>query len=114
MPKRKEIEKITKELRSSREDLWIRIRQLLLGKGLNPKSTVLAYSYPEDYQFEFGIIVTEDESIFQYGFDFLHKNVLFGTFKEWIDITDKYEKTSFCESIETALKVLHQEKESPG
>ena len=101
----KEIETMTSELRTSDDALWVRIRELFHEKGVDPKTTFLTYTYPEDYQFEYGIIVTQDGHVFQYGFDFLHKDITTGTFSEWNDITQSYTGTSHRKQIEVALKM---------
>lgn len=106
--KRQEIERITKVLQVSPEELWGRIRFLLQEKGLVPERTIVACSYQEDYQYEFGIVVSEDKKIYQYGFDFLHKKIPEGTFKEWNDITEEYHKSPHRKEIEIALQIAKE------
>jgi hypothetical protein len=103
-----EIRKNTKTMKESDQPLWVRIRELLQQKGLDPAGVVLAYSYPEDLNFEYGIIVTADEQVFQYGFDYLHKNISDGIFTEWNDITANYQSSPYKYLIEKALLVTKE------
>jgi hypothetical protein len=107
--KAREIEEQTKHLRSSDDGLWVRIRHLLLEKGIKPDTTVVAYSFPEDYQYELGAIVTRDGRVYQFGFDFLQTDISNGSFKEWNDITENYERTSYKEEIEIAMTLVKEE-----
>jgi DNA-binding Lrp family transcriptional regulator len=106
--KRQEIEQITKLLQKSPEKLWERIRTLLKEKGVDPDSIIVACSYLEDLCFEYGILVSEDAKVYQYGFDFLNKNISEGTFKEWEDITDTYHKLHYSKEIEIALQMVKE------
>jgi DNA-binding Lrp family transcriptional regulator len=105
----KEIEQLTKDLRFSQEDLWVRIRELLHEKGILAGTAVLAHSSPEDYQYEYGVVVTTDANVFEYGFDFLQKKISSGVFKEWKELTDRYQKSAYRERIEIALDLAGKE-----
>ena len=100
------IEEFTHLLRSSDDLLWSRLRFLLREKGLDPQTLLVAESFPDDGQFEFGLIVTQDRKAFQFGFDYLHKTVEEGIFSEWEDLTDHYRETPYDEQISAALKML--------
>jgi hypothetical protein len=102
---RVEIRKNTELMQCSDDPLWVRIRHLIKEKGLVPETSVLAYSYPEDLHFELGVIVTADRKVYQYGFDYLHRDISTGTFTEWKDLTANYEKSAFSSHIENALLV---------
>ena len=109
-----EIQKNTSELRSGTDELWVRLRELLVEKGIDPESQILAYSYPEDLHFELGVLVGKDGKIYQYGFDYLHKNILKGTFSEWVDLTGKHETTPYRNEIEAALQMFREETAEEG
>jgi hypothetical protein len=106
--KKQEIEEITNVLQKNPDELWERIRFLLKEKGVDPGSIIVACSYLEDLCFEYGIIVSEDGKVYQYGFDFLNKNISEGTFKEWEDITDTYHKLHHSKEIEIALQMVKE------
>lgn len=59
----KEIAEITYDLRSSNDGLRTRIRELLKEKGADPETAFLAYSFPENDPFEFGIVVKKDNNV---------------------------------------------------
>ncbi len=101
---RQQVEKLTEALRHSTEALWAKIRALLKEKGVDPEKTIVACAYPEDYQYEFGIIICEDRKIFQYGFDTLRRSIQKGYFKEWNDITETYPNSQHRKIIEIALR----------
>jgi DNA-binding Lrp family transcriptional regulator len=105
---KQEVEETTKVLQNSPEELWKRIRFLLKEKGIDPAQAVVACSFLEDFSFEYGIVVSKDEKIYQYGFDFLNKEISAGTFKEWEDITETYHKLHYKENIEIALQMLKE------
>jgi hypothetical protein len=84
-----DIVSLTQQLRESKEPLWSRIRELLIERGLRPSSLALVASFPDDAQFECGIVVTADRRVYQFGFDYLHVGAASGTFKEWRDFTGK-------------------------
>ena len=100
---RQQVEELTEALRHSTEALWEKIRVLLKEKGVDPEKTIVACAYPEDYQYEFGIIICEDKKIIQYGFDTLLRSVQKGYFKEWNDITETYPNSQHRKSIATAM-----------
>ena len=108
------IEKNTKLLRTDSDSFWVRLRHLLSEKGVNPESALLAYSYEEDYQFDYGIVVSHDGRVFQYGFDFLHKDISEGVFTEWNDITNQYQRSPYAKEIEIALHMARENKGSAG
>lgn len=80
---------LTQQLRESKDPLWSRVRQLLTERGLKPGSLALVAAFPDDAQFEYGVVVTADRRVYQFGFDYLHVGAASGTFKEWHDFTGK-------------------------
>jgi hypothetical protein len=61
------IEAQTELLRRSKERFWARLRRLLLERNIDPASSFLATSWPED-ESEIGYLVTSDARIFQFEF----------------------------------------------
>ena len=78
---------LTRELRESQKPLWSRLRELLIERGLEPKKVALVAFFPDDIQYEYGVVVTADRRIYQFGFDYLHVGVAQGTFREWREFT---------------------------
>ena len=42
---------------------WVRLRDLLHERGINPNEAVMAQSFPDDGQLEFGIVVTPEAKL---------------------------------------------------
>lgn len=93
-------------LQSSTAPLWCRLRYLLAEKGINPQTSLVADFFPDDCQFEFGLVVAQDRRVFQFGFDYLHKTIAEGAFSEWEELTDRYHETPYDEQISVALQML--------
>jgi hypothetical protein len=110
-----EIALLTTLLRTSPDRLWARHRELLLARGINPETAILAESFPDDADFEFGVLVTADRRVIQFGLDYLQKDVVEREFREWEDITDRYVDSPYCESAKAALEMLpSRTKFGPG
>jgi hypothetical protein len=101
---------LTRELRESHEPFWSRVRQLLLERELDPASLALVASFPDDVQYEYGVVVTADGRIYQFGLDYLHVDVALGTFKEWRDFTGQpAPHPCSTQQLEIGLKVARGE-----
>jgi hypothetical protein len=100
------IQEFSRLLQTSTDPLWCRLRFLLSEKGLNPQALLVADFFPDDCQFEFGLVVAQDHSVFQFGFDYLHKTVEEGAFSEWEELTDHFRETPYDEQISAALQML--------
>jgi hypothetical protein len=62
-------------------------------------------SFPDDNSFEFGVLITQDGKIMQYGFDYLQKDISEGEFTEWNDITSRFRDTPYGESVSNGIKL---------
>ena len=67
---------------------------------------ILATSFPDDTSFEFGVVVTKDRRVYQFGLDYLHKRVEQGTFTEWLDLTEGYASSPYREEVAAAFDLL--------
>jgi hypothetical protein len=103
-----QVRELTTLLRSSSDPFWSRLRDLLRDRGVAPEHAALAECFPDDTSFEFGIVVAQDGSVFQFGFDYLKKPVESGILSEWEDLTGRFRSTSHHASIETALGFLRR------
>jgi len=110
MAERHIIQLKTERFRTSLDPLWVRLRHLLIERDLDPLTMVLACFEPEDFRFRFGIFVTGDRRIYQFGFDFAGKLSRDGHFSEWNDITDTWRETGFRNPVTEALAVAEAEE----
>jgi len=104
--KQDQIRQLTDLLRGSEEPFWARLRVLLREKGLDSARVILVECFRDDTQFEFGITVTDDGRVFQFGFDYLHKSADDGSLSEWEDLTDRFRGTPHQESIRLGLGMV--------
>jgi len=105
-----QVRQLTALLRSSSDPFWRRLRDLLSERGVSPPGAVLAVCFPDDNSFEFGIVVAEDRSVFQFGFEYLKRPRSEGVLSEWEDLTSRFRATPHSDSIEAALKLVAQEQ----
>jgi hypothetical protein len=99
---------LTTLLRSNADPFWSRLRDLLRERGVAPEHAALAECFPDDTSFEFGIVVSQKGSVFQFGFDYLNKPIEDGTLSEWEDLTARLQSTPHRSSIEAALEWLKE------
>ena len=99
---------MTRPLRDDREPFWTRLRALFREKDVEPTTSVLAECFPDDNSFEFGVVVTADGGVFQFGFDYLHRSIAEGTLSEWVDLTERHASTPYRATVAEALRLLCQ------
>ena len=102
------IRELTGLLRTSDEPLWERLRLLLREKGIDPATTLLAECFPDDAELEFGLVVTQERRLFQFGLDYLHTTVEQGSFAEWVERTADVAGSPCRERAAAALELLAQ------
>src|SRR5213083_1777666 len=93
-------------LRSSADAICARVRQLLEERGVPPHQSLLAQSFPDDAQFEFGVVVARDRRVFRFGFDYLHRSPGEGTFTEWEELTHVWSTSPWAKEVSAALEML--------
>jgi hypothetical protein len=111
---RENIRVLTGLLRSSDDPQFVRMRQLLWERGISPDTIAVADLFPDDTQFDFGLLVTRDGQAYQVGFDYLHKRIEEGIFTEWVDLTDTYAGSIYCDKITVALAMLRAGELEPA
>ncbi len=111
MSYRDQIELHTALLRESRDPLYVRYRELLSERGIDPSTAVLAESFPDDVRLEFGIVVTADRRVYLFSLEYRDKPIEEGTFMEWEDLTDTWQSSNYSSPIARALKLLTQADE---
>lgn len=85
--------------------MWVRVRVLLSERGVDVTASILVESFPDDNSFEFGVLITQEGKIMQYGFDYLHKVISEGEFTEWNDITSRFRDTPYEKSVKNGIEL---------
>ena len=98
-----EIEQLTRSLREGSDPFWARLRKLLSERDVDPSTSLLVECFPDDPSFEFGLVVTDDRRVFQFGFNYLNRSVENGTLTEWEDLTSRFESSPHRDVIAIAL-----------
>jgi hypothetical protein len=98
----------TELLRTSPEQMWARMRELLEERGVSPGTSVLATSFPDDTSFEFGVVVTSNRRVYQFGLAYLHKPVTQGVFTEWVNLTERHASSPYHDDVAAAFAVLEE------
>jgi hypothetical protein len=97
---------LTDALRASDEPLFVRLRELLAERGVDPHRALLAALFSDDRAFEYGVVVTPERRVFQFGLDYLDRPLEEGEFLEWVDWTYTYPLAAFRHGVEAALRHL--------
>ncbi len=100
----KSIQELTTILRKSEDSLVKGIRACLMKMGVEPSSVIVAEWFPDDVDFEYGIIVDSNKKIFQFGYDYHKNNEGDGEFSEWHDITSSWKDIPLNQRVEIVLK----------
>ena len=103
---REEILKLTNWFRSTSHPMYSKIRELLIERNIDPYTSVLVEIFSDDTCFEYGIVITKDREIFQFGYDYLRKNNYEGEFTEWEDLTQIYKTRNWHKDIECGLTLV--------
>ncbi len=82
------------------------MRELVRKKNIDPQSSILVESFPDDENFEFGIVVDKNGKVFEFSFDYLGKPIAQGELSEWKNITDWWESTPYREGVSIALTMI--------
>lgn len=67
---------------------------------------MVATSFPDDLDFEFGILVTPDRRVFQYGYSYRGQAEDGGRLTEWRDETDRWQSRPNAADVAAAMAVL--------
>lgn len=96
-------------LRESDDLLYVRLRDLLAERGLDPTSCVLADLFPDDGHMELGYLVTDDRRVItfelHYGKGDLNSQRRTAFLWNWSDITDVWAHSHARAQIEDALRL---------
>jgi hypothetical protein len=83
-----------------------RLRQLLVEHGVAVERAILADMFPDDSCFEFGVLVTHDRRVYQFGFDYLDTPIERASLAEWNEMTGNVAALVCCEQVNVALELL--------
>ena len=106
---RERIAELTSSLRESEEGLFPRLRQLLKERSVDPACSVLVEMFSDVREFEYGIVVTREGKVFQFGLDCLGRSADSAELIEWVDWTRTYEYAAFRQHVEAAKSMLSGE-----
>ncbi len=101
----------TSTMRTSQDPLVAGIRRCLLDKGVQVATAAIAEWFPDDTSFEFGVVVTVDGRVFQFGYDYLGKPEDEGSISEWEDLTASWKSCPYAQTIEVAMTINSSEHE---
>lgn len=100
----------TQLLRTSEDQPYKRLRQLLPAQGVNVSRDVLADLFPDDGDQEFGIVVSAERRVFtfvlHYGQGDLTAQAANAIIGEWNDISDRWEASPYTASVREAMRIL--------
>lgn len=100
----------TRLLRSDNGPFWKRLRHELSSRGLNSAEVALAVSHEDDEFFEYGVIVTRDQKVFEFGFSYIEKPIEAGEIVEWIDMSSRWQSGWYHgRDVRAALEFLNAE-----
>lgn len=90
---------LTLLLRSSRDRLWKRMREVLAARGLDLETTAIAWSSEEGTNVEFAVFVTADRRVLQL-------LLVDGEVTEWNDLSGRWKRTPYAKEIRKAARLL--------
>jgi hypothetical protein len=106
MEDRQMIQQLTGLFRASEEPFWMRLREAVRERRVEPDKSLLADSFEDDINFEFGILVTHDRRVIQYGFSYSDQSFSDGTLTEWNDLTERWNSSPYRSEVSIALEML--------
>ena len=104
-----EVAKLTAEFRSATDGPYLRIRELLIARAIQPANSMLVQLHSEDTNAFLGIVVTSSRHVFLFRYDFLRVPIERGDFREWTELTGQsthVEYRAFVEQIECGLALV--------
>lgn len=74
---------LTNNLRNSKDNFYSVLRSKFSEKNVDTSKSALLEVFSDDVAFEFGVILTPERRVIQFGYDYLHKQFADGEFREW-------------------------------
>jgi hypothetical protein len=109
---------LTRQLRSSDDPLYVRLRELLQGFGVDMQAAVLAQLFPDDVDQEFGVIVTPGRAVFTFVLHYgrhgdLKAQVEAASISALNDISDRWQTSPYRRYVHEAL-MLSEDRDERG
>jgi hypothetical protein len=102
-------------LRTGSEPSWVRWRELLREKGLDPTAIILADMYPDDPGMEFGIVVVPEGRVYEFDFIYgkgdLRTSAATSTIWNWRDRSHDWREGGHQKAVEAGFRLLEAESE---
>ena len=108
MPEREDIETFTSLFRTGTEGFWVRLREVIRERGVDPNKSLLVDSVEDDINFEFGIIITHDRRVIQFGFRYSDPSCMDGKLTEWKDLTESWTTSPYRSEVSTGLSIIEK------
>jgi hypothetical protein len=100
------IKEVTNRFRAGADGFWIGIKALLAKEGIDPASVIVADTFPEDHSQIYVAIVTNTRQVFEFYYDWLHKEQSEGQINEWKDLTKTPDAAYRKDSVRLALELI--------
>jgi hypothetical protein len=107
MSEHEEIQTFTSFFRADRDPFWIRLREVVRERGVDPSTSLLVDSFEDDINYEFGIIVTPDRRVIQFGFRYTD-SVADGKLTEWKDLTECWATSPYRSEVSAGLSLIEK------
>ena len=105
MSEHNDIQTFTGSFRTDTDPFWIRLREVVRERGVDPSTSLLVFTVEDDIYFEFGIIVTLDRRVIQYGFSYTD-SVADGKLTEWEDLSERWATSPYRSDVSAGLSIL--------
>jgi hypothetical protein len=96
---------LTDSVRNTEKSFAVGIRRCLEEKGVAVEKALIADLFPDDYCFDFGLVVTEGDNVYQFGYAYPPNQEQNGKFTEWKELTGNWRNTPYAEQIEAAFSL---------
>lgn len=101
----------TELLRTSSDLLYVRLRELLPGHGIDLERDLLADFSSDDTDQEFGVVVTTDRRVFTFVLHWgrngdLKAKAATGTIHDWNNISEWWQASPYRRQVEEAFAIL--------
>ena len=100
------VQENTQELHAAADRWWPRVRYLLEQRGIRPRECVLAEWFLDDVELYYGILVTPDQRVYEFDYDYLRRPETEGEIVDWKDITQIWRTEHQLGGIAIALELM--------
>lgn len=104
----KMIEELTGFFRTGTDPFWKLLRKLMNERGIDPNTSLLAFSAEDNVNFQFGILVTYGRRVIQYAVQCTDSSFEGGEITKWEELTEIWSASGYRHEISTALSLLEK------